>query len=103
MFKDRLDILVARLQRKLEDTLGSEAQSSSRVKEAFSEIDRDGSGSIDRVELGQALRFLKLDVNEKDADDLFRRFEKERTGTIDYSGFLQLQYFPILCIFIINI
>ena len=88
--KDRLDILVTRLQRKLEDTLGSEAQSSSRVKEAFSEIDRDGSGTIDRVELGQALRFLKLDVNEKDADDLFRRFEKERTGTIDYNGFLQL-------------
>ena len=40
--------------------------------------------------VGQALRFLKLDVNEKDADDLFRRFEKERTGTIDYAGFLQL-------------
>ena len=36
------------------------------------------------------MRFLKLDVNEKDADDLFRRFEKERTGTIDYPGFLQL-------------
>ena len=88
--KDRLDVLVTRLQKKLEETLGSEAQSSSRVKEAFSEIDRDGSGSIDRLELGQALRFLKLDVNEKDADDLFRRFEKERTGTIDYSGFLQL-------------
>ena len=48
---------------------------------------------IDRLALpivGQALRFLKLDVNEKDADDLFRRFEKERTGTIDYAGFLQL-------------
>ena len=36
----------------------------------------------------------QVDVNEREGDDLFRRFEKEeggrRRGVIDYSGFLQL-------------
>jgi Ca2+-binding EF-hand superfamily protein len=50
----------------------------------FAEIDRDASGAIDRTELAQALRLLRVDVSGSDLDDLFARYDGDGNGRLNY-------------------
>jgi len=87
---DRLDILIDKIRQRLEDNLGSEAQSRKRIKEVFEEIDRDGSSSIDKRELRKAMEILDLKLRPADIDALFDRFDSSGDGHIDYGEFLKL-------------
>ena len=87
------DLLVDKIRKRMEETLGSETNSTRRAKEVFSEIDRDNSGAIDKTELSQAMRVLRIEMMENELESLFKRFAKEdRSGyaVIEYEGFLQL-------------
>ncbi len=82
--------LLNRIRRVLEDNLGSSAQSARRIKDTFSDIDTDRSGSINKRELGKAFYVLKVDVNAREIDTLFEQFDRDGNGTLDYNEFLRL-------------
>ena len=56
----------------------------------FAEIDRDGSNSIDKRELTDALKKLRIDISSRDIDDLFRRFDVDNNGRLNYNEYLEL-------------
>ena len=56
----------------------------------FAEIDRDGSSSIDKRELSDALKKLRIDISSRDVDDLFRRFDVDNNGRLNYNEYLEL-------------
>ena len=88
--KSELQSLVDRIRLKIEDNLGSGAQSGSRIKEVFAEIDDDKSGTIDKQEMTKALKVLRVDVSSREIDDLFREYDKDGDGRLGYSEYLQL-------------
>ena len=79
-----------RIRRKIEEDLGDDAQSRKKLRQVFSDIDRDGSSSIDKRELKKALEILKVEIRSADLDALFDRFDSSGDGHIDYGEFLQL-------------
>ena len=87
--REDTDLIIKTVQRRLEDYLGPGASSARRIKETFSEIDRDRSGSIDKREFAQAMRVLKVDITGRDIDMLFERFDVNGRG-LDYSEFIDL-------------
>ena len=68
------DGLILQIRKKMEITLGAETNCTARAKEVFSEMDRDGSGAIDKSELSQAMHVLNIEMTEDELDALFRRF-----------------------------
>ena len=52
--------------------------------QVFAEIDRDASGTIDKKELQDALKLLRVDVNSGTVDDLFARFDGDGNGRLNY-------------------
>jgi Ca2+-binding EF-hand superfamily protein len=74
--------LVEKIRRKLEDDLGSEANSARRIKEVFSDIDVDGSNSINQQELVEALRALKIRLKGHEASSILAKFGDEKTGEV---------------------
>ena len=87
---ERLDALISKIRRRLEDTLGSESQSRKRIKEVFEEIDRDGSSSIDKREFKKAMEVLGLNLRSAEIDAIFDRFDVSRDGKINYGEYLKL-------------
>lgn len=87
---DEVRKLVMHIRSVLERTLGSEAQSARRIKESFAEIDRDNSGCVDQRELARAMRSLGVELTSREVDMLFRRYDSDRSGTMDYGEFIRL-------------
>ena len=79
-----------RIRLKIENNLGSQAQSAGRVKEVFADIDADRSGSIDKRELMTAMKTLRIDVSSQEMDDLFHRYDTDGDGRLGYAEYLQL-------------
>jgi Ca2+-binding EF-hand superfamily protein len=52
-------------------------------------MDRDSSGTIDKVEFEKAMSVLKIDLRKEDIHKLFLRFDRDRQG-LDYREFLEL-------------
>jgi len=57
---------------------------------AFSLVDQDGSGSIDRVELRSALRALGVSLEAAVAVEMIRQYDNDGSGSIDLQGFRAL-------------
>ena len=87
--KDDTDAILSRIRRKLEDYLGPGSSSAHRIKEVFAEIDRDRSGTIDKVEFTQAMDTLRVNVTPSEVRQLFERFDTGRRG-LDYKEFMDL-------------
>jgi len=83
------DEVVRMIRRGLLDYLGPGASSARRVKDTFAEMDRDSSGTIDKVEFEKAMSVLKIDLRKEDINKLFLRFDRDRQG-LDYREFLEL-------------
>ena len=89
--KSEVDALIATIRRRIEETVGVDgASSAAKVKDVFSDIDRDNSGTIDKRELEQALRVLKVNTSARDVDLLFDRFDDTKRGQLDYHNYLEL-------------
>eukprot|EP00597_Dinobryon_sp_UTEXLB2267_P009012 CAMPEP_0170085030 /NCGR_PEP_ID=MMETSP0019_2-20121128/20033_1 /TAXON_ID=98059 /ORGANISM="Dinobryon sp., Strain UTEXLB2267" /LENGTH=168 /DNA_ID=CAMNT_0010301323 /DNA_START=15 /DNA_END=521 /DNA_ORIENTATION=- len=84
------DELLSNIRRKLEDHVGSGAQSTRRIKEIFAEIDADNSGTIDKKEFSRAMSVLRVDLTSRDVDKVFDRFDRTGNNVIDYTEFLEL-------------
>ena len=88
--KSELESLVDRIRTKIEDNLGSGAQSGKRIKEVFADIDDDNSGTIDKREMTKALKVLRVDVSSREIDDLFREYDADGDGRLGYNEYLSL-------------
>ena len=94
--REETDALVDRIRRRLEDNLGSSANSARRIKETFADIDTDGSGGLSKRELSKALAVLKVDLTARELECIFERYDSDNSGEIDYSEFLRLvDYRPV--------
>ena len=61
------------------------------LRAVFSEFDRDGSGTIDKEELGGVLDRLGVKIDDRELDTVFRYFDKDGAGC-EYAEF-QYAYF----------
>ena len=60
------------------------------LKEAFSLFDQDGSGSIEKEELGAVMRSLGQNPTEAELDDMMNEVDTDGSGEMDFKEFLQL-------------
>lgn len=60
------------------------------LKEAFSLFDQDGSGSIEKDELGAVMRSLGQNPTEAELDEMMAEVDTDGSGEMDFKEFLQL-------------
>jgi len=85
------DKLVDRIRRRLEDNLGSSANSARKIKETFTDMDTDNSNYIDKREFMNAMDVLRVEVSRDEVDAIFDRFDVKYGGKkLDYSEFIAL-------------
>ena len=59
------------------------------VEAAFHRLDLDGSGTLDRKEVKEALvNMLPGDLDEHEVDTMFRRMDVDRSGDVDMKEFV---------------
>eukprot|EP00090_Calanus_glacialis_P014995 TRINITY_DN23888_c0_g1_i1.p1 TRINITY_DN23888_c0_g1~~TRINITY_DN23888_c0_g1_i1.p1 ORF type:complete len:165 (-),score=69.29 TRINITY_DN23888_c0_g1_i1:89-583(-) len=75
--------------RKIGDVEFSEQQVE-EFKEAFSEFDIDGDGTITTQELGTVMRRLGERPTDKELKDMVAEVDEDKSGTIEFDEFLQM-------------
>merc|ERR1712188_235958 len=58
-----------------------------RFRQVFEEIDRNGSGSIDRREFKRAMEQLGFELSSRQVKQIFAKFDRYFTGEITYKDF----------------
>ena len=58
-----------------------------RFRQVFEEIDRDGSGTIDRREFKKAMEQIGFELSSRQVKQLFTKFDRYFTGEITYKDF----------------
>jgi len=59
-------------------------------KEAFSEFDIDGDGTITTQELGTVMRRIGERPTDKELTDMVAEVDEDKSGTIEFNEFLQM-------------
>ncbi len=59
------------------------------LERQFRIFDLDGSGELNREEFKRAVNDFKLGMDERDLDNLFKTFDKNKDGKISYVEFMQ--------------
>lgn len=89
----KTDDLLAMIRSSVERDLGPGAKSAHRMKETFADIDIDGNGKVDNKEFEKAMKKLNVNVTFREIDLIYQRFDKDKSGFIDYKEFLELMNF----------
>ena len=81
--------------RDIEGILFNPSQLDKLVQVAMKTVDSDGSGSIEKGELGNIMRQVAMDVGddepgEGDVDEVFKEFDKDQDGKINYDEFKEI-------------
>jgi len=58
------------------------------MRRCFRGFDKDGSGSIDRTELKDAMRAVRSDMSDEEIDRLLKIVDKDGSGSINYEEFI---------------
>ncbi|KAL7670614.1 hypothetical protein ACOME3_005548 [Neoechinorhynchus agilis] len=53
----------------------------------FKQLDKDGSGRIEKPELGAGIKSLGFEMDEKDIGQMFDCIDKNHDGTLDFDEF----------------
>ena len=61
-----------------------------RVRDAFSNFDRDGTRSINAEELQAAMKRGGFHLSQEDVDEIFEIFDVDGTGTLSYREFVSM-------------
>lgn len=69
------------------NTLGFSPSSLLSPQDAFELFDTDGTGRIDELEFADVLEYFGLDVSDEKQEALFRKYDKDASGFIDYTEF----------------
>jgi len=56
-------------------------------QDAFDYFDKDGSGKLDEDEFHYLLEYLGLDVNDETQEKMFKKYDKDKSGFIEYPEF----------------
>ena len=78
------------MRRAIEDYLGSSGRVARRVKEVFSDIDRNRNNLLEKKEFDDALRTLRVDLDRNDLQILYDYYDTDRNGGLDYTEFVRL-------------
>jgi len=68
--------------------LPAEEHKEANMRRCFREFDKDGSGSIDRSELRNAMREYNCEISEEEIDRLLQIVDKDESGSINYEEFI---------------
>jgi len=63
-----------------------------RLQAQFAAWDADGDGQISKLELGQAMTMLGLEVNSDEVDAFFDQFDPDQSGTLDMKELYGVAY-----------
>ena len=85
-----IDDLVFDIRSKLMLNIGAKAMTGELLKQAFEDIDMDDSHSIDKIEFRKAMKFLNVLIDPTDIDSIYRRYDVNDDGFLDYSEFIDL-------------
>lgn len=72
---------------------GKKALSNTQIqglKECFNHFDKDGSGSIDREELGEVFAAFGQEMSEEELEQLMDDVDDDKSGEIEFEEFLML-------------
>lgn len=81
------NIILERFRNKL---VGRGAKGVVGLERQFRIFDLDGSGDLSRDEFKRAITDFKLDMDERDLDNLFKMFDKNMDGKISYNEFMTM-------------
>ncbi|KAG7390019.1 hypothetical protein PHYPSEUDO_008981 [Phytophthora pseudosyringae] len=56
-------------------------------RDAFELFDEDGTGQIDELEFADVLEYFGMDVSDGKQEKIFRKYDKDKSGCIDYQEF----------------
>ena len=81
--------------RDIEGILFNTSQLDKLVHVAMRTVDSDGSGTVDRQELGNIMRQVAFDVgddepSEEDVNDVLKEFDKDKDGKINFDEFREI-------------
>jgi len=68
----------------------ADADKLQELQEKFMEMDEDGSGDIDIVELGKAMERLGKHKNQLELKKMIDEVDTDKSGTINYREFLEM-------------
>ena len=66
------------------------ADDAAQMREAFSMMDKDGSGKISAAELKQVMRNIGEKLTDDEIDEIIREVDLDGDGEVDYEGRLLL-------------
>jgi len=72
----------------VEPSPGVKAVEMQVARTVFDKYDRDGRGTIDKSELGQALK--SMNINVKDFDGVIAKYDQDKSGSLDFDEFASL-------------
>ena len=64
------------------------ADDADQIRQAFSMMDKDGSGKISAAELKQVMRSIGEKLTDDDIDEIIREIDMDGDGEVDYEGSL---------------
>ena len=82
--------IIDRLQRVLERRLGSAANAAREIKDTFADFDKNNDGTVTKLEFTDAMASLKLDISRDDVDLIFKKYDDNGDGRINYDDFLRI-------------
>ncbi|OWZ15722.1 hypothetical protein PHMEG_00010582 [Phytophthora megakarya] len=56
-------------------------------RDAFELFDEDGTGQIDELEFADVLEYFGMDVSDEKQENIFKKYDKDKSGYIDYQEF----------------
>jgi Ca2+-binding EF-hand superfamily protein len=73
----------------IEECIGNQRNLTKFLKNFFSEMDTDKSGTIDRNEFKKAMKNLKIPIGNDEVEYIFLVYDPNKNG-LDYQEFLDL-------------
>lgn len=84
------DEIISSIRRRLIEYIGHGTASAKRLKEVFTQIDRNGNNRIDRHEFKYAFQILGIELTLRDVNLIFDFFDSDGTNDFDYREFLEI-------------
>eukprot|EP01040_Poterioochromonas_malhamensis_P010688 gene10688-11644_t len=84
------DEIISSIRRRLIEYIGHGTASAKRLKEVFTQIDRNGNNRIDRNEFKYAFQILGIELTLRDVNLIFDFFDSDGTNDFDYREFLEI-------------
>lgn len=85
-------ILVDRFRQKLKSRGGRSIQG---LQRQFKIFDDDGSGDLDEYEFTKAINDFGVEMEDKDIDTLFKTFDYDKTGRVNFNEFIRVVVGPM--------